>query len=102
VHKRHRKEQLLMYRVPDTVRSTHNQDGAVVLDIHQGEMFNLNPVGSRILELLKNGLTEFEVIKQISQEFSVDRKMVAQDVHEFVLVLKHHQLVVDAGSLAYE
>jgi Coenzyme PQQ synthesis protein D (PqqD) len=91
-----------MYKVADTVRSTHSQDGAVVLDIRQGEIFNLNPVGSRILELLKNGLTEFEVIKQISQEFCVDREMVAQDVHEFVLLLRDHQLVVDTGSLAYE
>jgi hypothetical protein len=44
-----------MYRVSDSVRSTHGQDGAIVLDIRQGQMFNLNFVGSRILELLKEG-----------------------------------------------
>ena len=40
------------------VRSTHGQDGAIVLDVRQGQMFNLNFVGSRILELLKAGSTE--------------------------------------------
>src|SRR5258707_116519 len=35
-----------MYRVSDGVRSTHGQDGAIVLDVQQGQMFNLNPVAA--------------------------------------------------------
>src|ERR1035437_2435244 len=54
-----------MYRVSDTVRSIHNQDGAIVLDVRQGQMFNLNLVGSRILELLKRGSTESEIVDEI-------------------------------------
>ena len=27
-----------MYRVSDTVRSTHNRDGAIVLDVRQGQI----------------------------------------------------------------
>ena len=58
-----------MYRVSNTVRSTHNHDGAIVLDIKQGQMFNLNIVGSRILELLKSGSKSVEipvVVKKIA------------------------------------
>ena len=44
-----------MFRLSEQVRSTHNQDGAVVLDILHGQMFRLNLVGSRMLELLKGG-----------------------------------------------
>jgi hypothetical protein len=47
------------------VRSTHSQDGAIVLDIRQGQMFNLNFVGSRILELLKNGTAQPDIVDEI-------------------------------------
>jgi len=82
-----------MYRVSESVRSTHGQDGAVVLDIQQGQMFNLNFVGSRILELLKNGSTESAITDQISHEFGVGRELVENDVREFLQTLKKCHLV---------
>jgi hypothetical protein len=47
-----------MHKISETVRSTHSHDGGVVLDIRHGQMFNLNLVGSRVLELLKSGASE--------------------------------------------
>ena len=82
-----------MYIVSDTVRSTHNQDGAIVLDVRQGQMFNLNFVGSRILELLKNGSIESVIVDQISCEFSVGRELAENDVREFIQTLKKCHLV---------
>ena len=82
-----------MYRVPDTVRSTHNRDGAIVLDVRQGQMFNLNFVGSRILELLKSGSTESEIVDEISREFGVGRDLAENDVREFLQNLKKCRLV---------
>ena len=82
-----------MYRVSDTVRSTHNQDGAIVLDVRQGQMFNLNFVGSRILELLKNGSTESAITDQISREFGVGRELAESDVRQFLQALKKCHLV---------
>jgi hypothetical protein len=82
-----------MYTVSDTVRSTHNQDGAIVLDIRQGQMFNLNFVGSRIFELLKNGTDESAIVDRIAQEFDVSRDMAEQDVREFIHALKEQELV---------
>ena len=82
-----------MYRVSDTVRSTHNQDGAVVLDIRQGQIFNVNFVGSRILELLKSGSTESAIVDQISREFGVSRDLAESDVREFLQSLKQSHLV---------
>jgi Coenzyme PQQ synthesis protein D (PqqD) len=87
-----------MYRVVETVRSTHGQDGAVVLDIRQGQMFNLNPVGSRILELLEKGATESEIVADISQSFGVSREVVEPDVREFIDSLTQHHLLEVAGS----
>ena len=59
-----------MHRVSDGVRSTHGQDGAIVLDVQQGQMFNLNPVGSRILELLETGSADSDIVNVISREFN--------------------------------
>ncbi len=66
-----------------------------MLDIHQGQMFNLNPVGSRILELLESGLTEADIVKTISREFSAAPEMVGNDVREFIGSLKQHKLVAE-------
>jgi hypothetical protein len=82
-----------MYRVSNTVRSTHNQDGAIVLDIRQGQMFNLNFVGSRILELLKSGFAESAIVDEISREFDVSRDLAENDVREFLQLLKRCHLV---------
>ena len=82
-----------MYRVAESVRSTHGQDGAVVLDIRQGQMFNLNLVGSKILELLTAGSTEAAIVEAICQQFQVSREIAESDVREFIESLKQHQLL---------
>jgi Coenzyme PQQ synthesis protein D (PqqD) len=82
-----------MYRVSDTVRSTYGQDGAIVLDIRQGQMFNLNFVGSRILTLLNTGSTESAIADQISREFGVSRDLAENDVQDFLQNLKKCHLV---------
>ena len=87
-----------MYRVSGTVRSTHNQDGAIVLDVRQGQMFNLNFVGSRILELLKSGSAESAIVDEISREFGVSQDLAKKDVREFLLNLKKCQLIEEQKS----
>jgi hypothetical protein len=87
-----------MYRISENVRSTHGQDGAIVLDIQQGQMFNLNLVASRILELLKTGATESTIVEEISQKFEVSRELAESDVREFIESLKRHHLLEDSGS----
>jgi hypothetical protein len=82
-----------MYRVSSTVRSTHNQDGAIVLDVRQGQIFNLNFVGSRILELLKNEYTESGIVDEIGREFGVSRHLAENDLREFLQTLKKCHLV---------
>ena len=82
-----------MYRVSENVRSTHGQDGAVVLDLRQGQMFNLNFVGSRILELLKGGSVQSEIVDAIVREFGVSRDRVQNDVDAFLQTLKNNHLV---------
>jgi hypothetical protein len=87
-----------MCRVSESIRSTHGQDGTVVLDIRQGQMFNLNFVGSRILELLKTGASESAIVDEISQKFEVSRDIAETDVREFIESLKQHHLLDNPGT----
>jgi hypothetical protein len=82
-----------MYRVSDTVRSTHGQDGAIVLDIRQGQMFNLNFVGSRIFELINKGSGQPEIVDEIVREFGVSRHLAENDLQQFLDTLEKHRLV---------
>jgi hypothetical protein len=87
-----------MYRVSETVHSAHNRDGAIVLDVRQGQMFNVNFVGSRILELLKSGSAESVIVDEISREFGVSRDLAENDVREFLHNLKKCHLVEEQES----
>jgi len=82
-----------MYRVSEGVRSTHGQDGAIVLDIRGGQMFNLNLVGSRILARLESGSAQPDIVEEIIREFGVSRHLAENDVQEFVQTLRKYRLV---------
>lgn len=84
-----------MFKVAESIRSTHGQDGAVVLDVKQGQIFNLNAVGSRILELLEHGAAEPEIVNVISREFTTNKDVVASDVRDFINSLREHELLCD-------
>ncbi len=83
------------------VRSTHDRDGAVVLDILRGQMFRANLVGSRILELLRHGYTEPEITEKIAIEFCTEPGAIAAEVQGFLAQLKTFRLldVSDQTSL---
>jgi hypothetical protein len=80
-------------KLSQQIRSTHSQDSAVVLDILHGQMFRFNLVGSRILELLKQGLSEPQIAEEISHEFCADLQTVEGDLQEFLAYLQRHHLL---------
>jgi hypothetical protein len=82
-----------MYTVSKDVRSRHSQDGAVVLDVSQGQMFSVNLVGSKILQLLEAGFTEPEIVNAICHDFKTGSDVVERDVREFVNSLKLHKII---------
>jgi hypothetical protein len=82
-----------MYRLSDTLRATHTQDGAILLDIQQGRIFTLNVVGSRILELLTAGSSTVAIADEISRQFEVSRETADQDSHQFIHALTQHRLI---------
>jgi hypothetical protein len=87
-----------LLRLPDNIRSVHSTNGGTVLDVGHGRMFNLNLVGSRILELLKIGYDEAQIVTQISREFGASPEIVLLDVREFLASMERNHLVEGSRS----
>jgi hypothetical protein len=82
-----------MYKLPQTVRSSRGQDGAVLMDIPRGKMFALNFVGSKIFELLMSGAPESQIAITLSREFDIDGDRALNDVLDFTKILEKHHLI---------
>jgi len=88
-----------MFRVHDTIRSAETQDGAVLLDVHHGQMFCLNVVGAKILELMRRGYDETRIADEISRDYGVNQDVVRADVLEFIETLEKHHILQPARPI---
>jgi hypothetical protein len=89
-----------MFRISDTIRRTQTVDGGILLDIHHGQMFCLNVVGAKILELMQQGYDESRITEEISRAYQVPRDTVRADVLEFIESLhKHHVLAIRSADV---
>jgi hypothetical protein len=84
--------------ISSRIRETVSQDGAVLLDIEQGICFSLNPVGSKIWELLKHGQSIDTISDTLANEFSVSRQQILADTQEFVSALEAKHLIRRPGQ----
>ncbi len=82
-----------MFKICDAIRSTCTEDGAVLLDIHQGRILGLNKMGSRVFEMLRGGLDQEQIAGEISQEFGVDADYARTDVLDFIKTLQQHNVL---------
>lgn len=82
-----------MYRVPDDIRSTRNRDGGVVLDLRCGKILRLNSTGALIVECLRHGYSEPQIVDQLSAECDVPMETIASDVSEFLRSLEERCLL---------
>jgi len=82
-----------VFRISDTIRRTETADGGILLDVHHGQMFCLNVVGSKILELMQRGYDESRIAAEISRQYGVSGDIARADVLDFIETLhKHHIL----------
>jgi hypothetical protein len=79
----------------ETIRSTVTDDGMVLLDVGNGNIFNSNAVGARIWLKLQEGSDIGLIASQVSAEFNVPPERVRADVDEFVAKLKSNGIVVE-------
>jgi hypothetical protein len=87
--------------VPEHVRMARDADGAMVLDVYEGQVYQVNLVASRILELLMEGLDETGIAGRLAREFEIAYSRAEADVREFLEILEKNRLTSrNTGSLA--
>ena len=70
-------------------------DGKATLRVAGRPMFELNPAAAVIWEGLAVGLPTQDIASQLAARFDMPEERVAQDVANFIELLKHHLLVFD-------
>jgi hypothetical protein len=83
-----------MLKISDAIRSTSTEDGAVLLDIHQGQILGLNKMGSRVFEMLQGGLDQDQIAGEISKDYGVDVDYARTDVVDFIRMLQEHNVLL--------
>jgi len=88
-------------RANDAVVCAELDDEAILLNVESGIYYGLNAIGTRIWQLLVEGLGEDEIIHQILVEYEVDPVQLRVDVEGFVQSLTGLGLAqtsdIDAG-----
>ena len=89
-----------MTPLANNIRRVSSVDGGIVLDLRGGTMFRLNPLGSKILDLLDRGESLPRIAEQISAEFGVALDVVQTDLKEFLDALELHGVLDPRGPKA--
>jgi len=70
-------------------------DETVILHLKSGTYFGLDPMGTRIWAMLKEGVSNSDICKRLTKEFDVSREVVEADARRFLSELKANDILVD-------
>ena len=87
----------MLQRQPNMVFS-HIDDEVVMMSIEAGEYYGLNPVASRIWELLEKPHTFGRLIDLLMLEFDIDKSTCQKDVTNFLNQLVDKGLVITVSD----
>ncbi len=68
-------------------------DNGFVFDPNTGDSYNLNNTAAEILQMLKSGKEETEIIKVFAEKYDVDETTFEQNFYDFLGMLNHYNLV---------
>ena len=75
-------------RHPNTAFRSAGDDGGLVVLPDRGEVKVLNPVGSRVFELLDGAHSSDQIVATVTDEFNVTAEQAAADVAAFLAELE--------------
>jgi hypothetical protein len=67
----------------------------VILDLQRSVYLTTNQTGAVLVGLLKDDLTEPQLVDGLQAEFSVETDQAARDVEAFLATLREKQLLVE-------
>ena len=68
-------------------------DETVLLHLTKGTYFGLDPVGTRVWALLKEGRNPAEICRIVTDEFDAPADVIEQDVSRFLETLLQNEIV---------
>ncbi len=92
--------------VTDGTRVTKNEhipwriieEEAILIDLEEGEVVRLNPVGAEIWSAIDGVRTIEEIVDHICRTFDVSQWKANRDVHRFITSLLRHELVQERSG----
>lgn len=80
-------------RIPDSVLFQELSGEMVLLNLERGTYFGLDPMGTRIWQLLRESGSLQRVLARLLEEFDVEEARCRDDVLQLVAELQAHGLV---------
>ena len=74
----------IIYQRKPEVISGKLEDQIVMMDIEKGKYFSMNPVATRVWELLEESSSAGELCDQLLNEFEVSREQCFDEVQELL------------------
>ena len=86
------KKQKVYQRKPDVI-SSKLEDQLVMMDIEKGKYFSMNPVASKVWELLEEPSSVNELCDKLLNEFEVSKEQCFDEVLELLGKMKELDLL---------
>ena len=71
-------------------------DETVILHLKNGTYYGLDPVGTRIWTLLKEGLAPVDICERLAAEYGIAREVIDADARRFLEELEAQDIISDA------
>lgn len=68
-------------------------ESGFVFDPNSGDSFSLNRIGLEIIEMLKQGNTDREIIPGLLDKYDIDSASLDKYYYDFIAMLKYYQLI---------
>ncbi len=67
-------------------------ENGFIFDPNTGESYSLNPIGTEILNLLKEKKTDDEIINFLNEKYDSDKLTIEKSLNEFYSFLQEYNL----------
>ena len=83
------------YKLKTNIRHRHLESEGIALRQDTAEIFVLNEVGSRIVDLISEGRSTEAIVSALLDEYDVDEVDLRRDVAEYLTQLFNEQLIAE-------
>lgn len=79
-----------------SIKIVRRPDKILLYSSDEGDLFQINEIGAFILEKIKQGKNEEEIVFDLEKETSGKKDMIKADVNEFLRVLREKGIINDS------